>query len=61
MAAQEDVISASLPANGAESSQAALRDRFLALALVLATVLAYLPVWHAGFIWDDDVYIINNP
>ena len=61
MAAQEDVISASLPANGAESSQAVLRDRFLALALILATLLAYLPVWHAGFIWDDDFYVTNNP
>ena len=29
--------------------------------LVLATVLAYQPVWHAGFIWDDDVYVTNNP
>ena len=29
--------------------------------LVLATVLAYQPAWHAGFIWDDDVYVTNNP
>jgi tetratricopeptide (TPR) repeat protein len=29
--------------------------------LVLATILAYQPVWHAGFIWDDDVYVTNNP
>jgi len=29
--------------------------------LVLATVLAYEPVWHAGFIWDDDQYVTNNP
>jgi tetratricopeptide (TPR) repeat protein len=28
--------------------------------LVLATVLAYQPVWHAGFIWDDDHYVTNN-
>ncbi len=28
--------------------------------LVLATVFAYQPVWHAGFIWDDDVYVTNN-
>jgi tetratricopeptide (TPR) repeat protein len=61
MSAQESVSPASLPANGAESSQAVSRDRLLALALLLATVIAYLPVWHAGFIWDDDVYITNNP
>jgi protein O-mannosyl-transferase len=29
--------------------------------LVLMTILAYQPVWHAGFIWDDDVYVTNNP
>ena len=29
--------------------------------LVLATVLAYQPVWHAGFTWDDDRYVTANP
>jgi tetratricopeptide (TPR) repeat protein len=33
----------------------------LAALLVLATVLAYQPVWHAGFIWDDDVFLVDNP
>src|SRR5208283_1170947 len=28
----------------------------LAALLALATILAYQPVWHAGFIWDDDDY-----
>ena len=40
------------------------RPRFLAwlmvVLLVLVTVLAYQPVWHAGFIWDDDQYVTNN-
>ncbi|HOX59916.1 MAG TPA: tetratricopeptide repeat protein [Candidatus Paceibacterota bacterium] len=31
-----------------------------ALLLVLATVLAYLPVRQAGFIWDDDAYVTKN-
>jgi tetratricopeptide (TPR) repeat protein len=31
------------------------------LLLVAAVVFAYQPVWHAGFIWDDDVYVTNNP
>ncbi len=30
------------------------RDWLLAVLLVVVTVLAYQPVWHAGFIWDDD-------
>jgi protein O-mannosyl-transferase len=32
----------------------------LAVVLAAATVLAYQPAWHAGFIWDDDVYVTNN-
>jgi tetratricopeptide (TPR) repeat protein len=31
------------------------------MALVFATVLAYHPVWRAGFIWDDDAYVTHNP
>ena len=29
--------------------------------IVLATVAAYWPVFSAGFIWDDDAYVTNNP
>ena len=31
------------------------------LFLVAATLIAYLPVWHAGFIWDDDILLTANP
>ena len=34
---------------------------FFGLFLVLAVIVAYQPVWHAGFIWDDDIYVTNNP
>jgi len=37
------------------------RDWLWGLLLVLAVILAYSPVWWAGFIWDDDVYITGNP
>ena len=30
------------------------------LILAAAVVLAYQPAWHAGFIWDDDVYVTHN-
>src|ERR1700722_17723481 len=30
------------------------------LFLVVATLMAYQPVWHAGFIWDDDKYVTEN-
>ena len=36
------------------------RPWLLALGLVLVTFLAYQPVWHAGFIWDDDLYVTVN-
>ena len=32
----------------------------LALALMLVTFAAYMPVWHAGFIWDDKELLTEN-
>src|SRR5258707_12352013 len=29
--------------------------------LLLLVVVAYLPVFRAEFIWDDDDYLLNNP
>ncbi|MGD0349648.1 MAG: tetratricopeptide repeat protein [Verrucomicrobiota bacterium] len=29
--------------------------------IVFLVFLAYLPALHGGFIWDDDVYVTNNP
>ncbi|MGA9778384.1 MAG: tetratricopeptide repeat protein [Verrucomicrobiia bacterium] len=37
------------------------RQGYLALLLVVATFVAYLPALHGGFVWDDDVYVTNNP
>jgi tetratricopeptide (TPR) repeat protein len=37
------------------------RPWFLALVLVVVTFLAYQPIWHAGFIWDDDAHLTANP
>jgi len=36
-------------------------DLRLGILLALAVVLAYLPVWHAEFTWDDDFAISSNP
>jgi hypothetical protein len=33
----------------------------LGVLLVVGTILAYQPAWRAGFIWDDDDYVTNNP
>jgi len=32
----------------------------LGAALIALTLLAYQPVWHAGFVWDDDFYVTQN-
>jgi len=48
-------ILASSPSHGAS------RDWFWGLALFFAVFLTYLPVWHAGFIWDDDWHVTANP
>ncbi|MCE0522260.1 MAG: tetratricopeptide repeat protein [Methylacidiphilales bacterium] len=36
-------------------------DWVWALILVGAVVLAYLPLWQAGFIWDDNLFTSDNP
>jgi tetratricopeptide (TPR) repeat protein len=33
----------------------------LGVLLALATILTYLPVWHAGFVWDDGMLLTDNP
>lgn len=37
------------------------RNWIFGLLLVLAVMAVYQPVWHAGFIWDDDAYVTKNP
>lgn len=37
------------------------RQWILAAFLVLATALAYQQVWQAGYIWDDDSHLTQNP
>ena len=36
------------------------QDWLLGLLLVLGTIVAYQPVWQAGFIWDDDRHVTQN-
>jgi Flp pilus assembly protein TadD len=37
------------------------RDWLWGLILLAAVILAYLPVWWAGFVWDDDAVLTANP
>ena len=36
-------------------------DWILGLLLIVGALLAYLPVWHAGYVWDDDNHLTQNP
>jgi tetratricopeptide (TPR) repeat protein len=36
------------------------RERWLAAAVVIATLVAYVPSMQAGFIWDDAQYVTDN-
>lgn len=44
-----------------QTTPAAGRLWLAAAALALATLIAYGPVYSAGFIWDDDDYVTENP
>jgi tetratricopeptide (TPR) repeat protein len=39
------------------------RPRLLAagVALIVLTLLAYIPAMRGGFVWDDDAYVTKNP
>lgn len=37
------------------------RTWLFALPLLVITLIVYLPVWHAGLIWDDGTFVLNNP
>ena len=37
------------------------RDWQLCLVLLAAVFVAYLPVWRAGYLWDDDLMLTRNP
>jgi tetratricopeptide (TPR) repeat protein len=36
-------------------------DWLLAVTLVVVVFLAYQPAWQGGFIWDDDLHLLDNP
>jgi hypothetical protein len=37
------------------------RDWFWGLILILSVILAYTPIWKAGFVWDDEGILTANP
>ena len=60
--------SESVPAQAVESGAIARqrpawlsRDWLWGLVLVLAVIATYAPVWRAGYVWDDKVFVATNP
>src|ERR1700734_1017458 len=37
------------------------RGWLFGLFLMVVMLVAYLPVWHAGFLWDDELWLMANP
>ncbi len=60
-----DLATSAAPGGGseppAESGWWPNRPWLWGALLVAGTFLAYLPVWQAGFIWDDDGFLLENP
>jgi tetratricopeptide (TPR) repeat protein len=63
LTSQPAISAAHPPANGGVDFPFSPRVQgwLLGLLLVMATMVVYQPVWRAGFIWDDDAYVENNP
>jgi protein O-mannosyl-transferase len=57
----EPTASAGNDKSAAGRAPASLKNWLFAAALVIAVFLAYQPAWRSGFIWDDDVHLLNNP
>jgi tetratricopeptide (TPR) repeat protein len=52
---------ASPPESPATDATLLGRPWLLALVLVVATLVAYMPAMHAGFVWDDEDHLTTNP
>jgi len=59
--ARPDVIAAQVHPGSGAAWPFWRRDCFAGLLLVFAALAVYLRVWHAGFIWDDEMHLTNNP
>src|ERR1051326_6768293 len=46
--------------SGTEKHGLSPPDWVMAMLLAGGIIVAFQPVWHAGFIWDDDAYVTEN-
>jgi Flp pilus assembly protein TadD len=60
--AEGSALSGGGPGKGDEKEKNhGYREWLWGVLLVVLTLIVYHPAWHAGFIWDDDVYVTGNP
>jgi tetratricopeptide (TPR) repeat protein len=60
----KETVPAMVAREGARPSRAPdwlERDWLLGSLLIVAVLLAYIPIWRAGFVWDDDLHLTANP
>jgi hypothetical protein len=57
---RRDVATGPLPPARPEPAWST-RDWAWSLLLIAAVFLAYIPVWRAGYLWDDDLVLTANP
>jgi len=59
---REDDAGQATAADGIEDYLPFLRRHgwIFGLFLAAATMIAYLPAWHAGFIWDNDLLCLPS-
>lgn len=60
-AEEKDVSGPGTAIRGQASEPCIWRPAILAGLLILLSVVVYLPALHCGFIWDDDLYVTQNP
>lgn len=61
MATRSKIEKAAKSAPAKKSGFVSRRDWLWGLILVVAVILAYQPVWYAGFNWDDNDHVTANP
>ncbi len=50
-----------MPAHWSRLASGLVSQRGIVLAIVVITLIAFSPVLWGGFVWDDDLNLLNNP
>ncbi len=59
--AQRPKAASSEAMNWRDGQTIGVKHWVFAAALALAVLFVYQPAWHGGFLFDDDLHLLNNP